>query len=45
MGNDIGAVYVSNLVAKEMIHEALYGKPQKQKKQSSVKKFFKKLVK
>ncbi|WP_375749497.1 hypothetical protein [Vibrio sp. HN007] len=45
MGNDIGAAFVSNIIAKKMIDEALYGKPVPQKKKSSMKKFFKKLIK
>ncbi|MDG3085674.1 hypothetical protein P7F88_05990 [Vibrio hannami] len=45
MGNDLGAAYVSNLIAKNMVNEALYGKPARQKKTSSLKKFFKKLAK
>lgn len=45
MGNDIGAAFVSNLIAKNMINEALYGKPVSKKKKSGLKKFFKKLSK
>ncbi|WP_281259837.1 hypothetical protein [Vibrio albus] len=43
MSFELGAVYVSQVVANEMLHEMMYGKAQPKKKSffSKVKAFFK----
>jgi|GEM_PF-2780248 len=42
MGLDLGTIYVANNMAKQMIDETLYGKPQPRVRRRS---FFSKLVK
>lgn len=44
MGNDLGAVYLSQQTAKRMIDEVLYGKPEPKRK-SRFKAMIKKLIK
>ena len=44
MGYELGNVYVGHIVAKNMMHDALHGKP-KQKKVSFVKRMMKKMAK
>lgn len=44
MGNDLGNAYIGQMLAKQMMHEALYGKPQPKKK-SFVKSLWKKFSK
>ncbi|WP_275946119.1 hypothetical protein [Vibrio metschnikovii] len=44
MGNDLGSAYIGQLIAKQMMHEALYGKV-KPKKKSFIKSVWKKLNK
>ncbi|WP_164683964.1 hypothetical protein [Vibrio maerlii] len=45
MGYELGSAYLGQIVAKQMIEEALYGKPKKVKKTSFFKRFAKKLSK
>ncbi|WP_257619006.1 MULTISPECIES: hypothetical protein [Vibrio] len=44
MGYELGNAYLGQIVAKNMMHEALYGKP-KPKKMSLVKRMMKKIAK
>lgn len=44
MGYDLGAAFLSQAVAKRMIEEALYGKPQPEKK-SRIKAWVKRIIK
>lgn len=44
MGNDLGAAYVGQIIAKQMMREALYGKAQPKKK-SFIKMMWKKMAK
>ena len=44
MGNDLGTAYMGQIIAKQMMHEALYGKA-KPKKKSFIKSMWKKMSK
>lgn len=44
MGNDLGTAYIGQIIAKQMMHEALYGKA-KPKKKSFIKTMWKKINK
>ncbi|MFA0310395.1 hypothetical protein [Vibrio splendidus] len=44
MNYELGHAYLAQMVAKNMMHEALYGKP-KQKKASFLKRMMKKMAK
>ncbi|BEI25216.1 hypothetical protein ACYVL9_000747 [Vibrio fluvialis] len=44
MGNDLGAAYVGQIIAKQMMHETFYGKAQPKKK-SFIKTMWKKMTK
>jgi hypothetical protein len=44
MSSDLGAIYLSQQVAKQMINEVLYGKPEPKRK-SRIKAMFKKRAK
>lgn len=45
MGHDLGAAYLSQIIAKQMVEEAIYGKPTTPKRKSRVKALVKKLTK
>ncbi len=45
MGYELGSAYLGQIVAKQMIEEALYGKPKKAKKTSFIKRLVKKVSK
>ena len=44
MGNDLGSIYLSQLVAKQMVDNAIYGKPTPKRK-SRIKAMVKKIIK
>ena len=44
MGNDLGSIYLSQLVAKQLVGDAIYGKPTPKRK-SRIKALVKKIIK